>query len=170
MEADQNHVPITALTAFAMPEDKNKCLLVGMDDIINKPIKIEQLEHIFRKYIPDVPADNNIMKSFYQDTVNLFIKESGFEPESGSEFINDFYESSIILLPKLRRTIRENNLKEAGILIHKLKGSASTVRAIKIVELAVNSEKMIQENNVEELEVIIKQLELWVAALKNPKE
>ncbi len=38
---------IVALTASAMKEDRNKCLQVGMDDYITKPVQIEELKRIF---------------------------------------------------------------------------------------------------------------------------
>ena len=37
------HVPIIAVTANAFPEDKEKCLNVGMDDYISKPFQPEEL-------------------------------------------------------------------------------------------------------------------------------
>lgn len=46
-----NHVPVIALTAAVLPEDKNKCLSAGMDDFIAKPIDVELLRELLNKYV-----------------------------------------------------------------------------------------------------------------------
>jgi two-component system, sensor histidine kinase and response regulator len=42
-------VPIIAMTANAMAEDRERCLKVGMDDYISKPIKRETIFKILQK-------------------------------------------------------------------------------------------------------------------------
>lgn len=45
------HIPIVAMTAFAMKGDKEKCIAVGMDSYISKPINPSELYEVVEKYI-----------------------------------------------------------------------------------------------------------------------
>lgn len=44
-------IPIIGVTAYAMREDKEKCLQAGMDDYISKPLDIEEFCELIDKYI-----------------------------------------------------------------------------------------------------------------------
>jgi signal transduction histidine kinase/DNA-binding response OmpR family regulator/methyl-accepting chemotaxis protein len=44
-------VPVIALTADAMKEDKDRCLEVGMNDYISKPFRLQEIEFIIKKYL-----------------------------------------------------------------------------------------------------------------------
>lgn len=46
-----SHIPIIAMTANAMPGDREKCLSVGMDNYIAKPIDEKELKALLGKYI-----------------------------------------------------------------------------------------------------------------------
>ncbi len=48
-ENNQSPTPIVAVTANAVPEDREKCLNIGMDDYITKPFKKENLVNIFNQ-------------------------------------------------------------------------------------------------------------------------
>ncbi|MBU1234822.1 MAG: response regulator, partial [Proteobacteria bacterium] len=45
------HLPVIALTAHAMEEHRNQCLLAGMDDFLAKPLDVEELFAVMKKYV-----------------------------------------------------------------------------------------------------------------------
>jgi PAS domain S-box-containing protein len=45
------HVPIVALTAYAMQGDRERCLMAGMDDYLPKPVRAEDLQKIMSRFI-----------------------------------------------------------------------------------------------------------------------
>jgi CheY-like chemotaxis protein len=51
MEYSKRSIPIIAMTAYAMHEDRDKCIEAGMDDYISKPIDIEKLYSILDAYL-----------------------------------------------------------------------------------------------------------------------
>ncbi len=44
-------IPVIAQTAYAMPEERNKCMEVGCDDYISKPISLDELLKVMKKYL-----------------------------------------------------------------------------------------------------------------------
>lgn len=46
-----NKIPVIAVTAQAMPEDRQKCIDVGAQDYISKPIDVDQLINAIEKFL-----------------------------------------------------------------------------------------------------------------------
>ncbi|NIJ70395.1 ATP-binding protein [Xanthomonas sp. 60] len=55
-EAGARPMPILAMTASAMPEQVRRCLDVGMDAVLAKPVSFEQLHEALAHWLPRAPA------------------------------------------------------------------------------------------------------------------
>jgi CheY-like chemotaxis protein len=51
-EGTTRHIPIVALTAHAMREDRQRCLDAGMDAYLTKPFNANQLFEVFEELLP----------------------------------------------------------------------------------------------------------------------
>jgi CheY-like chemotaxis protein/nitrogen-specific signal transduction histidine kinase len=48
-------LPVIALTAAALPEERARCLEAGMSDFLAKPLKLVELERVLRAAVPATP-------------------------------------------------------------------------------------------------------------------
>ena len=54
-------IPIVALTANAMTEDRARCLNAGMDDHLTKPVRIEDLKSALQRWVFKTQADEHTL-------------------------------------------------------------------------------------------------------------
>ena len=53
LEQTERRVPIIALTANAMADDRAKCIAAGMDDYLSKPVSLEEIRKTLQRWVFD---------------------------------------------------------------------------------------------------------------------
>jgi signal transduction histidine kinase/DNA-binding response OmpR family regulator len=56
LEQTERRVPIVALTANAMADDRSKCIAAGMDDYLSKPVSIDDLRKTLERWVRRQPV------------------------------------------------------------------------------------------------------------------
>ena len=56
-----SHIPIVAMTAHAMIGDKERCLAVGMDGYVSKPINVNQLSSVIENVFKVTEEESHVL-------------------------------------------------------------------------------------------------------------
>ncbi|MEO5377875.1 MAG: response regulator [Magnetococcus sp. DMHC-6] len=158
--------PVIALTAFAMSEDRQKCLAAGMDDHIAKPVSLAVLRDTICRW-SQPSCLNQQKKGAKSKTKNKFqanlsdspIDTTLLQKELGRHF-DRVLQTFTSLLPErstaLKKAIQEENLQEIERIAHMLKGSAGQFGATQMHKLACDLELKAAEGSLKELKTLLK--------------
>lgn len=139
--AQFNALPIIAMTANAMAHDKARCLEVGMNDHIAKPIEPEDLWAKLLKWIK--PLHSSTLKTSYQITnqhIAISTGIEGLDSELGLQRVlnkREFYVSILKsfastqanTLSQIEIALQKNDFDSAYRLAHTLKGLLGNIGA-----------------------------------------
>ncbi len=134
---DRQRIPIVALTASAMPSDRERCLREGMDDYLAKPVELPHLAQVLAKWIRKRDADISnaeVPRCCASSGRALFNSESMLgrlmgDRELAAEIIQGFLANAPDQLTQLFARFDEADAPGARFQAHALKGAAATVGA-----------------------------------------
>jgi CheY-like chemotaxis protein len=168
MEKETEHTPIIAMTAHAMKGDRERCLKVGMDDYISKPIEPQVMIGTIEKWIKSSPRlqvrslDNSLGKSDLSPDLPVDIKSAlnrmGGDKELLSEIFREFLDYLPTQTDKLREAVKKGDSSMLEREAHSLKGAASNLSVKGITDLALKLELLGRANHISDAVEIIDKL------------
>ncbi|WP_440055938.1 response regulator [Pseudoalteromonas sp. T1lg65] len=163
-------IPIIAMTANALQEDKEVCIQAGMNDHLSKPICFERMIATITKYLyqdeEQTPKPQTKPKPRVEEDENSeFIEIEGIDINDGIDriggnesaywkILSKFLTTQIEEVINLEQALIVGDLEHAHRIAHTLKGSASNLSAHYLAEQAQRFEaqlKASQSVDIDEL-------------------
>lgn len=181
-ESSNNRVPIVALTAHAVEEEKTKLLLAGMDDFLSKPVSEHELAELLSRWLKSPPCEQVAMVQEDMAQEGMAHEETGAPKKSATTTDNlaeqnyspvDI-EKSILLaknnpalardmlemlieslredLPLILTAFKEKRREELYELIHKLHGGCCYCGVPKLLAVSKITDQRLKKNIQEDIE------------------
>jgi signal transduction histidine kinase/CheY-like chemotaxis protein/HPt (histidine-containing phosphotransfer) domain-containing protein len=157
---------IVAVTANALKGEEQKCLSIGMDGYITKPIELATLELMLARWLPHpqsskktvpVSGDNGQNNSpICFTTIANFL---GNDPAKHEEYLNYFVKHAAELLTNLSNSAEQQDRSTTRSIAHQFKSVAKSVGALGLSNDALKLEKAAEENDWSVINEYIRQMQ-----------
>ncbi|WP_052506994.1 PAS domain S-box protein [Desulfonatronovibrio magnus] len=183
-------IPIIAMTAGAMHQDREKCLQAGMDDYLSKPISPVELGKVLQRWLQnsldaesesDSGCENSelnmergsLAKELQTFGVDDLLERVDHDLDFATEVLNIFLDNAVGCIKSLESCLEQGNTEQAAREAHSIKGNSSSVgcsclaEAARIIEVACTSgntsdvEKMLNELKCQ-YEICAQQIKLFL--------
>jgi two-component system sensor histidine kinase/response regulator len=157
-------IPIIGLTAHALVEERQRCLDVGMNDHVAKPIYPDTLFATLNRWVrPKQDAPAFVPKTGKTDSELSIPNLPGFDIESSIvrvagkkalyiDLLTRFHESQANAAIEIQQAIQSNDPQLAERLAHTTKGVSGNIGALELHKASEKLEAAIKDRDVEKTE------------------
>ncbi|MBR7799387.1 PAS domain S-box protein [Undibacterium fentianense] len=181
LESNGQHIPIIAMTANAMPGDRERCLEAGMDHYLSKPIKSESLRELLSSLMstnrierrPSEPAQTIELEATPRATDEYGLKFDFFAAihEGDTEVLDIiapmFLEGCDKMTEEVQLALDRHDAELLYRSAHTLKGLVANFNARPIEELARALEQKGKNADFSRTPIIFEQVVKQMPSLKS---
>jgi two-component system sensor histidine kinase/response regulator len=150
LEPSGRHLPVIALTAGAMKGERERCVAAGMDDYLSKPVKLEQLAAVLKRWTGDHPrtsaapdteshAEDPALDAAQIDELRSLADSPDGQMQL-AHLVSNFADGAHTRVAELQEAVAAGDLARVRSLAHSLAGTSATFGAAGIRNLAARLE------------------------------
>ncbi len=168
-------LPILAVTAHAMAKDRERCLAMGMNGHVSKPVHPNELYATLAQWIKPRSKPVNVQRPQIQDgitpdTLTGINMAEVLERFSGNQtllrtVLIDFHSKNLSTMGEIRQAIQAHDDERVGFLVHTLKGVAGNIGAEALAATARELEETIKQGREENVPELLNALEQQMVEL-----
>lgn len=155
-------LPVLAMTANALAGDREKCLDVGMNDHIAKPVDVVQLFMTLHRWVrvsqpvaeaapnPEMPPEEVPVLAIRGLQLDAALQRLGHDYALLHRLLVRFADSQGDVPLLIEQAMEAGNVEQAMHLAHTLKGLAGNVGAQVLSGLASNTEMLLRHHRLDE--------------------
>jgi PAS domain S-box-containing protein len=160
---------IVAMTANALPEDREACFAAGMNDYVAKPIRAEELATALKRVRPigngEARSDAGVGYVSLDDDALQNLRDLGGDEFLG-EVIGAFLADAPALIATLRSALPERNTEELRRAAHTLKSNGATLGAETFASLCRTAEQRAKAGELDGFSELVDRIEQEYAPLE----
>jgi two-component system sensor histidine kinase/response regulator len=151
-------LPIIALTANVMSEDREKCLAAGMDAHLGKPIEPAQVIEALSRFLKAAASAPAIDRGALKEL-------TGGDAEFERELAETFVSSGDQCLAEIIAALKASDFDTVRKRAHSLKGASANIHARELSRAASSLENAVRENALPALGGLVTELSEKLAAV-----
>lgn len=165
---DGNRVPIIAMTAAVMEEDRERCRQAGMNDFVPKPVDPDELIRVLGNYLNASDAPLPLANMTDLTTAPLpelpgfdlpaALRRVGGDRPLLERLLIDFADTHADFPERLANRLSQGDRHEAANKLHTLKGVASNLGMTALAEVVRQMESEIRAGNTPPLDALARKI------------